>query len=151
MYGECTEPTVAQFSQSKLLQRFGNQRSRHMFPFASSARERSQYAQYVAPHLLRWQKAPAPAGEAGSTASARADRTHWTQPRPRAVAQQRPRGVPRDFSAPSVYARTPPTFERLALGGGNAIDMGFDGSMYRLGWVMCPLTSVRNAHAAFFH
>ena len=88
-------------------------------------------------------KAQAPAG-------ARAYRTHRTQPRPRAVTQQRPRGVPRDFSAPSVYARTPPTFERLALGGGNALVMGFNGSMYRLGWVMCPLASVRNAHGANF-
>ena len=27
---------------------------------------------------------------------------------------------------------------------------GINGSMHRLGWVMCPLTSIRNAHATFF-
>ena len=38
----------------------------------------------------------------------------------------------------------------IISGGGNALDMDLNGSMYRLAWVMCPLTSPRNAHAVFF-
>ena len=57
--------------------------------------------------------------------------------------------APYAYVAVPCCALTQPTFERLSLDGGDALVMDFNGGIYQVGWVICPITPTRNAHAGF--